>query len=281
MGSGSEASGSSGDDLLLLRRRFGCFFDVVPEVAKHLRRALDQAASWCARPERPDLLLNIVLVPREACPEFRHLTSDDESEGEDAQEGEQHDSDHRGGSRDPPTAERGDHRRECEAEKPCERKRHENVAPEVEGSDDHHQDRQRLHPSPPLSWQNVRVEHRSRRRRTLIHCHPCASRLKRNIATAASRVAAVAETGCDTDESANHHTHPEIVERLKRAEGHLRSVGSAIQTARDHYAAPARAGRRYGQRSSVTPTVTHEMLRRSWRTCAPADIPVSAPLPTS
>ena len=65
---------------------------------------------------------------------MRDLTRDDEAKDEDAQEGEKNDGDHRGGSRNPPTAERGDHRREREAEKPCKRERHEDIAPEVEGS---------------------------------------------------------------------------------------------------------------------------------------------------
>ena len=138
MGSGSEASGSSGDVPSSSAGGSRRLFDVLPEIAQHLRRALDQAAAWCARLQGPDLLPNVVLIPREACPELRDLASDDESEDEDAQEGEDHDGDHRGGSRDAPTAERGDHRRESEAEKPCERERHENVAPEVEGSDDDH-----------------------------------------------------------------------------------------------------------------------------------------------
>ena len=119
----------------LFRRRFGRLFDVLPEIAQHFRCALDQAAAGCARLQGADLLPDVVLIARKACPELRDLTSDDKAEDENAQEGEDHHGDHRGGSRNPPTAQRGDHRGECEAEKPCKRERHEDVAPEVEGSD--------------------------------------------------------------------------------------------------------------------------------------------------
>ena len=162
--------------LALARRRFTCFLDVGPEVAKHFRRALDQAAAGCARLHGTDLLPDVVLIAREAGPEFRDLTSDDESEDGNAQESEHHHGDHRWDSRDPPTAERGNQRREREAEKPGQRERHKDVAPEVECSDDNHQDRQRLKPGLPVSGQNIRRQHRSRRRRVLIHLYPGPSR---------------------------------------------------------------------------------------------------------
>ena len=120
--------------VFLRRRRLGRLLDVLPEVAQHLPRALDKAAAGCARLQGTDLLADIVLIPRQAGPKFGDLPGDDEPEDEDAQESKDHHGEHRGGSRHAPTAERGDQRCEREAEKSCQRERHEHVAPEIERS---------------------------------------------------------------------------------------------------------------------------------------------------
>ena len=126
--------------LFLCLRRLGRLFDVLPEVAQHLPRALDKAAAGCTRLQRTDFLANIVLIPRQARPEFGDLPGDDEPEDEDAQESKDHHGEHRGGSRHTPTAKRGDQWCEREAEKSRQSERHEHVAPEIERRDDDHED---------------------------------------------------------------------------------------------------------------------------------------------
>ena len=123
---------------LLFCRRLRRILNVLPKIAQDLRRTLDQATARCARLQGSDFLANVVLVPGEACPELIDLASDDEPECKDSQESENHDGDHRGGSREAAPTERGDERRKSEAKKPCERERHKDVAPKVEGSDNDH-----------------------------------------------------------------------------------------------------------------------------------------------
>ena len=184
--------------LLLFRRRFRRLLNVMPEIAQHLRRALDKAAAGSARLQGPNLLPNIVLIARQAGAELRDLTRDDEPEDEDAQEGEENHGDDRGGSRDSPTAERCDQRREREAEKARQRKRHEHVASEIKRRDDNHEDGQGLRAGGARSWQYTRLQTVRGGGRSMSTLYlPIITRPGRKVRQPGSSFVSVGERECD------------------------------------------------------------------------------------
>ena len=133
---------------LLLGRR-GRLFQLLTEIAQHLRGALDHAAARDGDAQVADLGAQVPLVRRQVVGQMDDLVGDDRAEAEQRDEEQQ---DHREDRRYPAEAEAAqpDHdRREHEAQQDRERERDQDVAADVERADDHDDRRRPSLPARP------------------------------------------------------------------------------------------------------------------------------------